>query len=79
MEVHDNRQNNENPSVQHKCQVCVAIQSRKMANEQYHTENDPGFCKSVLAENIGNRVDGQRQQQGPVGENTPSWNRDKHS
>ena len=52
-----------NPSVQHKCQACVAIQ---------HTENDPDICKSVLVENIANTVDGQRQQQGPLGENKPS-------
>ena len=67
MEVQDNRQNNEKPSVQQKCQVCVAIRSRNLANEQDHTENDPDFCTSVLAENIGNTVDGQGQQQGPLG------------
>ena len=37
-----------------------------MANEQDHTEKDPDFCKSVLAENIGNTVDGQSEQQGPL-------------
>ena len=58
MDVQDNLQNNENPSVQHKCQVCVAIRSRILANEQYHTDKDPDFCKPVLAENIGNTVDG---------------------
>ena len=36
-------------------------------NRQDHTENDPHFCKSVLAENIGNTVDEQSQQQGPLG------------
>ena len=52
VEVQDNWQNNENPSLQHKCQVCVAIRSRNLANEQDHTEKDPHFCKSVLVENI---------------------------
>ena len=47
-----------------------------MAIEQAHTEKDPDFCKPVLAENIGNAVDGQSQQQGPLGENHPSPNRD---
>ena len=37
-----------------------------MANEQDHTEKDPDFCKLVLAENIGNTVEGQSQQQGPL-------------
>ena len=50
-----------------------------MANEQYHTEKDPDYCKSVLAENMGNTVDGQSQQQGPLGENKPSSYRDIHS
>ena len=79
MEVQDNRQNNENPSVQHKYQVCVAIRTRNLANEQDHTEKDPDFCKSVLVENIGNTgtVDRQNQQQGPLGEDKPSSNRDK--
>ena len=57
MKVQDNRQNNENLSVQHKCQVCVATPSRSLANEQNHTENYPHFGRSVLAENIGNTVD----------------------
>ena len=61
VEVYGNRQNNENPFVQHKCQVCIAIRSRNMANEQHHAEKDPDFCKSVLAENIRNTVDGQSQ------------------
>ena len=56
-----NRQNNENPFVQHKCQVCIAIRSRNLANEQDHAEKDPDFCKSVLAENIRNTVVGQSQ------------------
>ena len=56
-----------NPSVQHKCQVCVSIRSRNVANEQDHTEKGPDFCKSVLAENIWNTVDGQSRQQGPLG------------
>ena len=43
-----------------------------MGNEQEHSEKDPDFCKSVLAENIANTVDGQSQQQGPLGENKPS-------
>ena len=60
---------NRNPSVQHKCQACVAIRSRNLVNEQDHAEKDPDFCKSVLAENIGNTVDEQSQQQGPLGEN----------
>ena len=42
-------------------------------------EMDPDFLKPVLAENIGNTVDGQSQQQGPLGENKPSSNRDRHS
>ena len=50
-----------------------------MANEQDHAEKDPDFCKSVLAENIGNTVDGQSQQQGPLGEDKPSSNRDRNS
>ena len=50
-----------------------------MTNEQDHTKKDPDFCKSVLAENIGNPVDGQSQQQGPLGENQPSSNRDRYS
>ena len=41
-----------------------------MADEQDHTEKDPDFCNSVLAENIGNTVDAQSQQQGPLGETT---------
>ena len=61
VEVQGNRQNNENPFVQHKCQVCITIRSRDLANEQDHTEKDPDFCKPVLAENIGNTVDGQSQ------------------
>ena len=52
MEVQGDRQNNENPFVQHKCQVCIAIRSRNLANEQDHAEKDPDFCKSVLAEHI---------------------------
>ena len=79
MEVQGNRQNNENPFVQHKCQVCIAIRSRNLANEQDHAEKDPDFCKSVLAENIMNTVDGQSQQQGPLEENQPSSNRHRHS
>ena len=67
LEVQANRQNNENPFVQHKCQVCIAIRSRNLANEQDHAEHDRDFCKSVLAENIGNTLDGQSQQQGPLG------------
>ena len=59
VKVQDNRLNNENPSVQHTWQVGVAIRSRIMANEQDHTEKDREFCKSVLAKNIGNTVDGQ--------------------
>ena len=55
-------------------QVCIAIRSRNLANEQDHAEKDPDFCKSVLAENIRNTVDGQSQQQGPLGEDT-----DKHN
>ena len=47
-----------------------------MANEQDNTDKHPHFCISVLAENIGNTVDGQSQQQGPLGENKPSSNRD---
>ena len=62
MKVQGNRQNNENPFVQHKCQVCIAIRSGNLANEQDHTEKDPDFCKSVLAESIRNTVDGQSQQ-----------------
>ena len=65
-----NRQNNENPFVQHKYQVCVAIRSRNLANEKDHAENDPDFCKSVLAENIRNTVDGQSQQQLDLWERT---------
>ena len=61
VEVHDNRQNNENPFVQHKCQVCIAIRSRNLTNEQDHAEKDPDFCKSVLAENVRNTVHGQSQ------------------
>ena len=38
-----------NPFVQHKCQVCIAIWSRNLANEQDHAEKDPDFWKSVLA------------------------------
>ena len=79
MKVQGNRQNNENPFVQHKCQVCIAIWSRNLANEKYHAEKDPDFCKSVLAENIRNTVDGQSQQQGPLEENQPGSNRDRHS
>ena len=75
-EVQGNRQNNENAFVQHKCQVCIAIRSRNLANEQDHAEKDPDFCKSVLAENIRNTVDGQSQQQGPLGEDKPSSNRE---
>ena len=77
--VQGNRQNNENPFVQHKCQVCIAIRSRNLANEQDHAEKDPDFCKSVLAEHIRNIVDGQSQQQGPLGEDMPSSNRDRNS
>ena len=77
MEVQGNRQNNENPFVEHKCQVCIAIRSRNLANEQDHAEKDPHFCKSVLAENIRNTVDGQSQQQGPLGEDKPCSNRDR--
>ena len=77
--VQGNRQNNKNPFVQHKCQVCIAIRSRNLANEQDHTEEDPDFCKPVLAENIRNTVAGQSQQQGPLGEDKPSSNRDRHS
>ena len=40
-----------------------------MVNEQDHAEKDLDFCKSVLAENIGNTVDEQSQQQGLLGEN----------
>ena len=61
MEVQGNRQNNENPFVQHKCKFCIAIRSRNLANEQDHAEKDPDFCKSVLAGNIMNTVDGQNQ------------------
>ena len=61
VEVQGNRQNNENPFVQHKCQVCIAIRSRNLATEQDHAEKDPYFCKSVFAENIRNTVDGQSQ------------------
>ena len=43
VEVQGNRQNNENPFAQHKCQVCIAIRSRNLANEQDHAENDPDF------------------------------------
>ena len=39
-------------------------------NEQDHAEKDPDLCKSVLAENIRNTVDGQSQQQGPRWERT---------
>ena len=78
MEVHDNRQNNENPFVQHKCQVCIAIRSRNLANEQDHAEKEPDFCKSVLAENIGNTVDGQSQQQGPLGEDGDGLGKHQH-
>ena len=78
MEVQGNRQNNENPFVQHKCQVCIAIRSRNLANEQDHAEKDPDFCRSVLAENIRNTVDGQSQQQGPLEENQSSSNRHTH-
>ena len=70
---------NENPSVQRNCQVCVAIPSGNMVIEQDHTEMDPDFCKPVLADNIGNTVDGQSQQQIPLGENQPSSNRDRNS
>ena len=42
--------NNENPSVPHKCQVCIATRRSNMANEQDHTKKDPDFGKSVLAE-----------------------------
>ena len=79
MEVQGNRQNNENPFVQHICEVCIAIRSRHLANEQDHAEKDPDFCKSVLAENITNTVDGQSQQQGPLEENQSSSNRHIHS
>ena len=79
MEVQDNLKNNENPAVQHKCQVCVAIRSRILTNEQDHTEKYPDFCESVLAANIGNNVDGQRQQQGSMGWNKVNSNRDQHS
>ena len=50
-----------------------------LANEQDHAEKDPDFCKSVLVENIRNTVDGQSQQQEPLGEDRPSSNRDRHS
>ena len=49
-----------------------------MANEQDHAEKEPDFCKSVLAENIGNTVDGQSQPQGPLGEDKPRSNRDRN-
>ena len=76
----DNRQNNKTPFVQHKCQVCIAIRSRNLMNEQDHAEKDPDFCKSVFAENIRNTLDGQSQQQGPLGEDkTWSSNRDTNS
>ena len=65
--------------LKHKCQVGIAIRSRNLANEQDHAEKDPDFCKSVLAENIRNTVDGQSQQQGPLGEDKPSSNRDRNS
>ena len=79
MDIQGNRQNNENPFVQHTCQVCIAIRSRNLANEQDHAEKDPDFCKSVLAENIRNTVDGQLQQKGPLEENLPTSNRHRHS
>ena len=47
--------------------------------EQDHAEKDADFCKSVLAENIRNTVDGQSQQQEPLEENQPSSNRHRHS
>ena len=47
--------------------------------EQDHAEKDSDFCKSVLAENIRNTVDGQSQQQEPLEENQPSSNRHRHS
>ena len=50
MEVQGDRQNNDNPSVQHKCQVSVAVRSRSMANQQDNTEKCPDICKAVLAE-----------------------------
>ena len=50
-----------------------------MANEQDHTKKDPDFGKSVQAEEIMNTVDGQSQQQGPLGEIQPNSNRDRQS
>ena len=39
-----------------------------MANEQYHAEKDPDFCKSVLAGIFCvNTVDGQSLQLGSLG------------
>ena len=76
MEAHGNLKDNENPFVQHKCRVCIVIWSRNLANEQDHAEKDPDFCKSVIAENIGNTVNGQSQQQGTLGEDKPRSNRD---
>ena len=52
---------------------------RKHGDEQDHTEMDPYFCKPVLADTTGKKVDGQSQQQGPLGENQPSSNRDINS
>ena len=79
MEVQGNQQKYENPFVQHKCRVCIAIRSRNLANEQEQAGKDPDFCISVLAENIRNTVDGQTQQQEPLGEDKPSSNRDRNS
>ena len=59
VEIQGNRQNNKNPSVEHKCQVRVAVLRRSMANEHDHAEKDADICKSVLVECFGNTVDGQ--------------------
>ena len=39
----------------------------------------PAFVNQCLRKNIRNTLDGQRQQQGPLGEDKPSSNRDMNS
>ena len=53
--------------------------TEKKHGEQDHTANDPDVCKSVLEGHVRNTVDGQSQQEGPLGENQLSSNSDRNS
>ena len=48
-----------------------------MANKQDHADKDPDICQPLPEKNSPNTLDGQGEQQRPLGKNTLSPNRDR--